>query len=183
MRGVVPGANAHAHAQRLAHCIGKIAAKRDIVAGDTGNHAAVKLQRLGARCGIGHQCFLQRFAGVQRFQHRKGVVAFAHDGGGALQNAPAFHRFARGPVSLCDPGGCKRAFNHGRRCGMQPGNHLTGGRIDAFDHAACRVFDIFAIDEMAGFGLCAHYSPLGNRLEDSTMFKSIWLRIYRSDAF
>ncbi|MND48645.1 hypothetical protein D3C80_395700 [compost metagenome] len=154
---IVPGADTDADAERYPLRIGKIAAERDILAVQArSDHAAEKFEAVGTRSRIGDDRFLDRLAGIERFEFGKFAVPLAHDFGGTLEDSAARRRAHCRPFRLGAFGRCDRLFDNRRRCRMQPCDHLAGGGVKALDDAACGILHIFAVDEVAGFRLCFH---------------------------
>ena len=152
--GVIPCADAHTDAQRLAAGIDPVFAKLDVRAGQRCRHAAEILQRIRARGCIHRDGLLVGFAGVAGFQHAQIVVARPDQIGGPAQDTPAFGAAHRGPGTLGALRGGEGLIHDVRGCAMQCGNHRAADRADHRKGGACGVFDIGAIDEMAGGGLC-----------------------------
>ena len=165
---VVPGADADDNAERHPHRIGPVAAEGDLAAIECrSDDAAEEFQAVGAGGRIGDDGFLDRLAGVERFQCREFAVALAHDVGGLLQHPTALCRAEACPFLLGALGRCNGLF-HDLRCGgMKTCDHFAGCRIDAFDHAAGRVFDIDTVNEVGGLRLGFHVlSPDGLSLQE-----------------
>ncbi|ENN86115.1 hypothetical protein RHSP_32539 [Rhizobium freirei PRF 81] len=160
---IVPCADADADAERHALGIGEVAAERDVGAVEAGGRdAAEEFEAVGARRWVGDNGFLDRLARIQRFQLGKLAVTLAHDIGRALQDAAACRRAHGRPFRLCPAGASDRLLDDGRRRCVQAGDHFAGRRIDAFNKGAVGVLDIFPVDEMRGFRLCAHYRTLNS---------------------
>ncbi len=87
---------------------------------------------VGARRRIRDDRFLDRLAGIERFELGKLAIALAHDLGGALQDAAAGRRAHRRPFRLCALGSRDRFLDDGRRCRMQPRDHFAGCRDKCF---------------------------------------------------
>ena len=71
LRGVIPSANANANPERLPDRIDKILTKLHMLPGEAPGQATKIFQSICRRGGIGHQSFLQGFAGVIGFQFRQ----------------------------------------------------------------------------------------------------------------
>src|SRR3712207_8264349 len=52
---LVPGAEAHAHAERLATCVGERAAEVDVLPGVGGDQPGEVLEAVGTRRSVGHE--------------------------------------------------------------------------------------------------------------------------------
>ena len=68
LRGVVPGADAEADAERLAAGVDEIAAEIDRLAGEAGGEPGEPLERVGAGGPVGDQRLGDRLAGVERLE-------------------------------------------------------------------------------------------------------------------
>ena len=189
LAGVVPRPNAHANPQSLADRVDEIAAQGHRLAGHRRREAREIFQRIRARGPIGGKRLLQGLAGVIGFQHREIVQPLADDRRRAVQDAAALDRAQRRPVLLRRAGRGERGLDHRRGSLVQPGNHRAGAGIDHLDDRSGRVFQIGAIDEMAGFRLRGNHcglrcqggrkghSPRGKRWFSSSTFRSMWLRM------
>ena len=151
--GVVPRADPHTEAERFADGIDPILAQRDMLAGEACRQTAEILQRIGTGGGIRDQRFLQRFASVIGFQHRKLMIAFAHDLSGATQDAAPLGAGFLGPFLLRGLRRGQGLLDNGRGGGIDGGDLFAGGGVDHRDRGAGGIFNIGAIDKMAGFGL------------------------------
>ena len=123
-----------------------------------GRQTAEIFQRIRTAGRIRNRGFLIGFARVIRLKDRHIVVAFAHDVGGAAQDTAPFGAGHRGPSSLRVPRGGDGFFHDLWRGGIDGRDDLARGRIDHLDRGAVGIFDIFAVDEMAGDGLRLHRS-------------------------
>ncbi len=88
-----------------------------------------------------------------RFEPREVGVAGAQQVGGAAQDAAALGAGHFRPCFLGFFRGGQRQLHDRRGGGVDGGDLRAGGGIDHRDRSACSVFDVFAIDEMAGFRL------------------------------
>ena len=86
------------------------------------------------------------------------MVTLAHDVGGAAQDTAPFGAGHRRPTSLRITRGGDSLVHDFRRGSVDGRDHFAGGRIDHLDRGAIGVFDVFAVDEMACFGLRLHRS-------------------------
>ncbi|MNX90314.1 hypothetical protein D3C86_1223590 [compost metagenome] len=151
---IVPGADADADAERHTLGIGEIASERDVIAVQCRRRdTAEKFEGIRAGCRIGDDGFLNGLARIQCLQRGKRIVAFAHDIGGAFEDAAARHRAHRRPFLLRAFGRGDGALDDGRCCRMQPCDHFAGGREDALERCAGIILDIVPVDEMRGFRL------------------------------
>ena len=152
LAGIVPRPDPGADAQRLTHGIGPILAQRDMLAGDAGGQPAKEFQRIGTRGPVGHAGFLNRLAGIERFQLGQFLGPLADDRGGAGQHPAAFGQCHRGPAGLRGLGRGAGLRDLIRACLMQFGN---GAAVIGKQHRQDRAFalDRGAVDPQAGGGL------------------------------
>ena len=153
---VVPGADADADAESLPARVGKGAAEIDVIAVIACDRAAEEFKRIGRRCRVGDQRFLNGLAGVERLQACELGIAGAQDVGGAAKNAPALDRLQPRPDGLRFPRRLDGKLDDVLGGGMQHGDGLAGRRIDDRNDRAALVVDEAAVDVVRCLRLRAH---------------------------
>ena len=128
--------------------------------GHRGRMGREVFEGIGTGGRIGHQCFLQRFAGVVGFQHAQLTIAVTHDFRRPAQDAGPIRAAGLGPNPLRRLCRLQRLINDLRRGSMERAEHLSRGRIDHRNRVTSAVLNIGSIDKMAGFGgRECHYNP------------------------
>ncbi len=153
---IVPSADADTDPKRLTARIAEGSAKLDLLAIEGGDRPAEEFERLGSRRGIGDKRFLQRLAGVQRFELCQFLIVRKQEVCRPAQDTAALDRLQPGPGRLGGAGGLHREFDNVGRGRMDAGDGLAGGGIDDLYHLALFVFDMTAIDVVRCFWLRAH---------------------------
>jgi hypothetical protein len=156
LRGVVPGADAGADAERLASGVDEVAAEVDRLSGEPGGEGREPFERVRPRGPVGDQRLGERLAGVERLEFGERAAAGADQVGGAAQDAGPGGGRRRRPDGEAGLGGLDRLRDDRGRRLVQPGDALAGRRLGDVERGAGDVLAGHAGDPVRGGGLGAH---------------------------
>ena len=147
--GVVPGADAGYHAQRLLARVDEAGrAQRDLAALDGHGQTGVVLDHVGAGDDVHGPGLGQGLAGVAAFQLGQLVVGGAQQFDGAIEDAGPLDRGEGGPGLLAPPGAGHGVVDVGVGGRLDLGQHLARGGVDGLEAFGIGAFgDVTAIDE------------------------------------